>query len=381
MEEIGFDPAWEFVSSRSSGNSRAGAERAAPEEWYDAAWNPTVGCSTCSPGCDHCDALRAALQLARMGGRTGADYAGLTRLEATGPVWTGEIRLRQDLVAWPLLRSSPRRILVAALSDLFHEDLATATIDKLHAVMTVAHWHRFLVLSKRAERMAAYYSDPETPRRIALEVEALSAALLPGPAPQPITGRGAAVRRLWAAGVSRVRPAAAGGPIGLDPWPLPNLWPGVSVEDETRLARIPPLLRLPATLRWVCFEPLLGPVRPDMVPVGDAFFDALGGGHYRLDGRGREIAVAGAPWSPIDWVVVGGETGAAARPMQPDWVRSVRDRCTAAGVPFFFKQWGEWAPDRGDGAERRLARIGRRAAGRLLDGRAWNQQPAPAPWR
>jgi hypothetical protein len=98
-----------------------------------------------------------------MGGRTGADYAGLTGLAASGPVWTGEIRVREDLLTWPLYRSKPRRILVDPLSDLFHENLADPIIDKLHAVMAVAHWHLFLLLSKRAERMSAYYRDPQTP--------------------------------------------------------------------------------------------------------------------------------------------------------------------------------------------------------------------------
>jgi protein gp37 len=291
-------------------------------------------------------------------------------------VWTGEIRVRAGLLTWPLHRSNPRRILVDPLSDLFHEQLADTTIDKLHAVIAVAHWHLFLVLSKRAERMAAYYRDPETPRRIAGEIEALSTALLPRPAPPAITGRGSAGRRLWAGGLARVRYDAAGGPIGLHRWPLPNLWPGVSVEDEARMARIRHLVAMPAALRWVCFEPLLGPVRPEAVPAGDACFDALRGGHYRLDGRGRTIDVAGPPWSPVDWIVVGGETGVAARPMQPDWARAVRDRCVAAGVPFFFKHWGEWAPAGGDAAERPMVRIGRRAAGRLLDGQSWNELPA-----
>jgi protein gp37 len=381
MGESGLDPAGEFVLSQRSGHSPAQPERPLPEQWYDETWNPTVGCSACSPGCDHCTALRATTQLARMGGRTGPGYAGLTGLDATGPVWTGEIRVREDLLTWPLYRSKPRRILVDPLSDLFHENLAYTTIDKLHAVMTVAHWHLFLLLSKRAERMASYYSDPETPRRIALEIAALSAALLPSPAPQRITGRGAASRRLWAGGLSRVRYGTADGPIGLEGWPLPNLWPGVSVEDEDRMARLRHLVEMPATLRWACFEPLLGPVQTEAVPVGDAWFDALSGGHYRLDGRGRAVVIAGPPWPPVDWIVVGGEIGAAARPMQPDWARAVRDRCIAAGVPFFFKQWGEWAPATGDEAGRRMVRIGRRAAGRLLDGRSWSELPASMPSR
>jgi protein gp37 len=359
MAERRLDLRRKFFASRSSGDAAGGPEPAAPEEWYDATWNPIVGCSELSPGCDHCDALRAAVQLARMGGRTGPRFAGLARLEAAGPVWAGEIRLREDLLTWPLIRSRPRRILVAQLSDLFHEHLETAAIDRLHAVMSSAHWHRFLVLSKRSRRMAAYYADPDTPRRVAFEIARLSASA----APPSATGR------------ARPRPRRDSPAGRLPVWPLPNLWAGVSVEDEVQLPRISHLLEMPATRRWLCFEPLLGPVRPDAVPAGEAYFDALRGRHFRLDGRGREIAVAGPPWRPLDWVVVGGETGAAARPMEPAWVRAVRDLCIAARVPFFFKRWGEWAPDPDD-AEPRMSRIGRRAAGRLLDGRSWNEVPA-----
>ena len=378
MGANGFFPPREFVFSPTSGRAPAQPGRSTPEPWHDATWNPTVGCSACSPGCGHCDALRAATQLARLGRRTGAGYAGLTSLDATGPVWTGEIRVREDLLTWPLYRSKPRRILVDPLSDLFHENLATPTIDKLHAVIAVAHWHRFLVLSKRAERMALYYRDPETPRRIARETEALSAVLPLDLAPRAASGRGAARRRLWASGLAQIRYRPEHGPIGLERWPLPNLWPGVSVEDEARMVRIRHLVEMPAVLRWVCFEPLLGPVRPEAVPIGDAWFDALSGGHYRLDGRGRAIVIVGPPRPPVDWIVVGGEIGPGARPMQPDWARAVRDRCIAAAVPFFFKQWGEWAPAAAEGAER-MVRIGRRAAGRLLDGRGWDELPAAMP--
>jgi protein gp37 len=351
------DPRRKLRASRTSGGAAGGPEPAAPEEWYDATWNPIVGCSELSPGCDHCDALRAAVQLARMGGRTGPRFAGLARLEPAGPVWAGEIRLRDDLLTWPLIRTQPRRILVAQLSDLFHENLATAAIDRLHAVMFSAHWHRFLVLSKRSRRMTAYYADPDTPRRVAFEVARLPASL----PPPSRTGR------------ARLRRKGPASPLTV--WPLPNLWAGVSVEDEVQLARISDLLEMPAAWRWVCFEPLLGPVRPDAVPAGEAYFDALRGRHFRLDGRGRGIAVAGPPWRPLDWVVVGGETGASARPTRPAWVRVVRDLCSAAQVPFFFKRWGEWAPGAND-AEPRMTRIGRRAAGRLLDGRSWNEVPA-----
>jgi len=295
-----------------------------------------------------------------MGGKTGARYAGLTRTERFGPIWTGETRVSEDLLGWPLFRLSPRRIAVDLMSDLFHENLATETIDLLHAVIRAAHWHRFLVLTKRAGRMRAYYSDPETPRRIAEKSGFLSSLILPVPSRR---------RR----STNRVDRAIR--PMGLDPWPLPNLWLGVSIEDQDRIARVGDLLQTPAAIRWVCFEPLLDRVRPEAVPIGDRYFDAFGGTHYGIDGRGRTVPVEGPAWRPLDWIVAGGEIGAGARPMHPHWVRKLRDKCVSTGIPFFFRQWGEWAPASDGRSEETMTRVGKRSAGRLLDGRTWNEIP------
>jgi protein gp37 len=387
---------WRQALASDSTEQSVGAGRAgsAPAEWYDATWNPTGGCSPLSPGCDHCQALHTVSQLARMGGKGGARYAGLTTTGHAGLQWSGEIRVRADVSAWPLLQRTPRRILIDSLSDLFHEKLAVETIDALHAVIAVAHWHRFLVLTKRAERMRAYYADPQTPYRIAMAIDALATTVLPGlgsrlrpaadvavPA-QPTRMRSGGARQLWAAGLSRVvrRPAdprsSASSAVGLDPWPLPNLWPGVSVEDQERIDRISDLLQMPAAHSWACFEPLLGPVRPDAVPTGEGYVDALVGDRYRLDGRGRRAPLPGPGRRPLDWVVAGGEIGPGARSSDVDWVRGLRDRCVEAGVPFLFKQWGEWAPAPDDRFGQRMVHRGRRAAGRLLDGRSWDELPA-----
>jgi protein gp37 len=341
--------------------------------------------------------MRVAARLARTGATTGARYAGLTRRERSGPVWTGEIRVRGDLLTWPLFRRQPRRIAVDLMSDLFHEALTTATIDLLHAVIAVAHWHTFLVLTKRSRRMGEYYNDPETPRRIAEEINKLSSALLPTGSSRPAPaarsaisalrprisgagrGRSASVLRHWMVGFSRVRYGTptvvpeGSRPVGLEPWPLPNLWPGVSIEDQDRIGRVRDLLKMPAATRWVCFEPLLDRVMPKAVPVADGYFDCLAGGHYAVDGRGRAVAIDGPAWQPLDWVVAGGEIGTGARPTHPDWLRMLRDQCVAAGVPFFFRQWGEWAP--GERPAQTLVRAGKRAAGRLLDGRSWDEMP------
>ncbi len=363
-----------------------------PEGWYDATWNPTVGCSRVSPGCDRCEAMRTVAQLARMGGKPAARYTGLVAAGADGTAWTGAIRIREDLLTWPLFRRDARRIFVGSLTDLFHEDLAAETLDRVHAVIAIAHWHRFLVLTKRAGRMRAYYRDPNTPRRIAVAMEQLAAApgadaglvvspgAVPGGTSHPAPKRNERTRRRWAAGLRRIvyEPSAPHlRPIGLDPWPLPNLWPGVSVEDNDRLGRIGDLVQMPAVLRWVCFEPLLGPVRPDAVPIGETYYDALVGMHYARDDRDRVLPIDGPLWPPLDWVVAGGEIGAGARAMHPEWVRQLRDLCLEVRIPFFFKQWGEWAPASADGSDERMLRVGRRAAGRVLDGRSWSGLPTP----
>jgi len=378
--------------SRVRGRGTAPTLTAAPA-WSDVAWNPTAGCTPVGPGCNHCEASRTVAQLSRMGGKAGARYAGLTVQRHAGAQWTGEVRVRSDLLTWPLLQRRSRRVLVSSLSDLFHEKLETEILDTVHAVMTIAHWHSFVVLTRRAERMRSYYTDPQTPARVAGEVWRLAETLLQSGAAAPrargegappaATRRvGAGMHRYWAAGLARAIPPHVGGdgtetaPAPLDPWPLPNLWLGVSVEDQEHAGCIGQLLRTPAKFRWACLQPLLGRVRLDLVPVGDdGYANALSGDRNNLDGRSRCLPIMGPPWPRLDWVVVGGETGSGARPVDPDWVRELRDRCTDAGVPFLFEQWGEWAPVAEESFEPRLQRVGRRAAGRLIDGRSWDETP------
>ena len=170
---------WRSLTAGSSSAAGIGRYRPAREDWYDISWNPIAGCSAVSRGCDNCWAMRVAAQLARMGGPPAARYTGLTRMERTGPVWTGETRVRDDLLSWPLFRRQPRRIAVSLMSDLFHEALTTATIDLVHAVIAVAHWHTFLVLTNCSRRMREYYGNPETPRRVAEEIDRLSSEILP----------------------------------------------------------------------------------------------------------------------------------------------------------------------------------------------------------
>ena len=169
VDEAAAAPPPRLLSGYAGAGENGPTDRSSSEasDWFEVGWNPTVGCSLVSPGCDHCYAMRIAGRLARMGGKTGARYDGLTMMERTGPRWTGEVRIAEDLLSWPLYRRRSRRIAVNLMSDLFHEHVDIPTIDLVHAVMAAARWHLFLVLTKRTARMRAYYRDPLTPDRIA----------------------------------------------------------------------------------------------------------------------------------------------------------------------------------------------------------------------
>jgi len=336
-------------------------------EWTDATWNVVNGCSVVSPGCTNCYAMRLAGT--RM--RHHPSRAGLTRDTKAGPVWNGEVRFNDKVLLDPLRWRRPRRIFVCAHGDLFHEAVPDEWIDRVFAVMALAPQHVFQVLTKRPERMRAYFThDGGFGRWGFIEQQARKLAKVPDH------------RTLATFGGSN----------------LPHVWLGVSIEDQARAdERIPLLLATPAAVRWLSCEPLLGPVdlaklRPDGI---NFTLDALTGrGEHLLGYRGQT--------GKIDWVVAGGESGPGARPMHPAWARSLRDQCAAAGVPFLFKQWGEWLPDPEadalgdeiDGAPfliwhadswRNLPqdhigdytfRIGKKRAGRLLDGQLHDGFPA-----
>jgi protein gp37 len=335
-------------------------------EWTDATWNPVTGCSVVSPGCTNCYAMRlAGTRLQHHPSRHG-----LTRDSKAGPVWTGEVRFNESWLDQPLRWKRDRRIFVCAHGDLFAESVPDAWIDRVFAVMALAPQHIFQVLTKRAGRMREYLTADggrAAPyRQVAFLNERLDE-----------------IRR----GATRRDDALAyqignhGWPIygEAGDWPLPNVWLGVSVEDQARAdERIPDLLATPAAKRFISAEPLLGPVDLTSIdlPDGDTYIEPLSG----TEGEERE------EWPRLDWVIVGGESGPGARPMHPDWARSLRDSCQAAGVRFFFKQWGEWVSAKGYPGHRRIGhvfpdlyqmvRVGKKAAGRLLDGREWSEHPA-----
>jgi protein gp37 len=230
-------------------------------EWTESTWNPVTGCSKISAGCKHCYAEVMARRLKAMGQ---PNYRNGFR-----------VTLHEHMLDRPLEWKKPQTVFVNSMSDLFHEDIPLDFIKRAFNVMLEARWHRFQILTKRAERLA----------QIAGEFI----------------------------------------------WPE-NVWMGVTVESAEFVDRIDQLRRTGAAIKFLSLEPLLGRV-PD------------------LDLRG------------IDWVIVGGESGPSARPMQTDWALEVRDKCNAAGIPFFFKQWGG---------------IRKKVAGRRLEGRTWNEMPQPA---
>jgi protein gp37 len=341
-------------------------------EWTDATWNPITGCSVISPGCTNC----YAMNLAGTRLRHHPSRKGLTQASKAGPVWNGQVRLNEQWLFQPSRWGRPRRIFVCAHGDLFHEGVPDAWIDKVFAIMWLNCRHTFQVLTKRAGRMGEYLSEPTRAQRIAAALKDLT---------------------------------AAGGDIQL---PLPNVWLGVSAEDQPRAnERIPYLLATPAALRFVSLEPLLGPI--DALPYlfiftheDDALLEAAEDGETPVrPWRDPATTHPDAIITPrLDWVIVGGESGPGARPMHPDWARKIRDDCAATEVPFFFKQHGEFAPGRaqnvteasgngepfiawpdgaiahGTAAEHggpggHLLRVGKKAAGRLLDGAEHNAMP------
>ncbi len=275
-------------------------------EWTDVTWNPVRGCSRVSPGCENCYAERTA---ARFAG-PGQPYEGLVRLGPNGPRWTGRVRLVTSggTLDAPLSWRSPRRVFVNSMSDLFHEALGDLEIAAAFAVMVLCPQHTFQCLTKRADRMRDWMNNIEN--RIGIELHL----------------------RTWASFRLDVPIAKAARAASLPlRWPPPNVWLGVSVEDQQRAdERIPLLLETPAAVRFLSVEPLLGPVDLRQ-PFQRDFPDS-----FDTDGTDPR-----ATWAELlDWVIVGGESGPAARPCDVAWIRSIVEQCRAAAVPVFVKQLG-----------------------------------------
>lgn len=304
-------------------------------EWCDSVWNPVVGCSIVSPGCTNCYAMRMAARLEKIG--TAPHYAGTTKIVNGNPVWTGKVAMAPDrILLAPLRWKKPRRIFVNSMSDAFHESVQDAWLDRILAVAALCPQHRFLFLTKRAGRMAEYVShisEPGFGARDRIDNFVLNWTM--GDKPRLGAGR---------------LDVSIDGYDACERWPLPNVYLGVSVEDQTRAdERIPDLLATPAAVRFVSVEPLLGPVDFRQIRIAgephSQTHDALSG--YSSD-TPFEFVAAGLQdrmsRGRLDWVICGGESGPGARPMAVEWARSLRDQCKAAGVPFFMKQMTKKAP-------------------------------------
>jgi protein gp37 len=287
-------------------------------------WNPIIGCSKISDGCRNCYAERMAARLASMT----SDHLKYDEVINCRDSWNGETLLVESALQKPLGWKKPRSIFVNSMGDLFHENTPDEWIDQVHYIMAKCPQHLFILLTKRAKRMAEYYS-----------VE----------------------RCLYETNCGDYRPKAS--------WPLPNVWVGVTAENQAAAdERIPHLLRTPAAVRFVSCEPMVGAVKlVDVDEDGECYADYL----------------SEDPASRLDWIICGGESGPEARAMNPEWARSLRDQCQAASVPFFFKQWGAGIPKGSDPRSCRqkwpFHNAGfnprERNGGDILDGRQWHEFP------
>jgi len=325
-------------------------------EWAEMTWNVVTGCDPVSEGCKNCYARRMARRLAGRYGYPKAPHH-------------FDVTLHLDRLDVPLRRKKPTTYFVCSMSDLFHEDISTPFIADLWDIMAEAHQHTFQILTKRVDRLPEVFHYLAKWKNYKV--------------------------------------------------PLSNIWLGVSVENQaTADKRTPILLQIPAAVRFVSCEPLLEAI--NLKHYLDGMPEPYGGGHrgyvtrdMAIDAEDLSLEGANLGWQepewqqtalPLDWVICGGEAGPSARPMRPNGVRGLRNQCQTAGVPFFFKQWGGWIPNEAgwgvghhfhskhiylnsagesfDGWMEScgehiaiMAKVSRKAAGRLLDGREWNEMP------
>jgi protein gp37 len=335
-------------------------------------WGPVIGCERVSPGCDHCYAIPLAhMHAFNPHPKIAAASAGTTHRGPDRVDWTGVVRLLDDRLTEPFTWRKPSKAFVNSQADLWHRAVPDAFIAQIFAVMALTPQHHYQILTKRPARMRSLLTSAAFADRV--HTAATLIAARPG-------------LRLHPGDLDRARQLLGGRGPGGSMLPLPNVWLGVSVEDQQRAAlRLPPLLRTPAAVRWVSAEPLLGPI--DLAQAASS--SPLG---------------ASAPGSTVlaglHWVVVGGESGRGSqiRPMHPSWPLTLLRECQEAHIPCQFKQWGSWGLGplaEGSGSfETRLllpdgrtasdaaaphavlmVRCGKKRAGRTLDGRIWHDWP------
>lgn len=269
-------------------------------QWTDASWNPVRGCSRVSEGCRNCYAERVAARFSGVeyqgGLEIGRPFHGFAEQTDAGPRWTGKVELVPSMLDLPLRRKKPRKIFVNSMSDLFHEKLRNEEIAAVFGVMAACPQHTFQVLTKRTKRMREWVGWVLR-RDVGFPAQTCA-----------VEGSKILHGRTYEA---------------LAAWPLPNVWLGTSVEDQSQHERVWDLLKTPAAIRFVSLEPLLGPVDLDAI-------EAL----CLTWRRGATIGTY------LDWVIVGGESGPGARPFDIVWARSTIAQCKAAGVAVFCKQMG-----------------------------------------
>jgi protein gp37 len=322
-------------------------------EWTDATWNPLVAyrgekrgwhCEKISPACHHCYAAAMNKRSDGLVGiGTGLPYAAEQRSKL-------KFQIDGKTLLAPLGWKRPRKIFVCSMTDLFGDWWTDEQIDKVFAVMALCPHYAFQVLTKRPQRMLRYLTTHHAHGYTKFDD----------------------VRKWMHLLSNQMKPESG--------WPLPNVWLGVTAENQERAdERIPLLLETPAATRFLSVEPMLGPVNVSRFMFRDIGWQNAGGPSECAHGYAAGIPCRQCTPS-LDWVIAGGESGPGARPSHPDWFRSLRDQCVAAGVPYFHKQNGEYAwVGRGHGGsddvEPKAVRVGKKRAGRLLDGRNWEEFP------
>ncbi len=248
-------------------------------EWTDTTWNPVAGCKIMSAGCTNCYAMQMARRLEAMGV---AKYHGLTRKSGKRTIWKNIVRMDEEALGIPLKWKKPRNIFVNSMSDLFHEQVTDDFILKVWGVMAETPHHNYQILTKRPDRMAELVN-----RKIGKT--------------------------------------------------LANVWLGTSVENSDVVHRVEELRKIPAAVRFISFEPLIGPV-----------------GEIDID--------------DIHWAIVGGESGPSARPIREEWIDEIHELCRQFDTAFFFKQWGTWGADN--------KKRSKKANGREYRGKTWDEMPS-----
>lgn len=247
-------------------------------EWTDATWNPVAGCTIVTAGCTNCYAMEMARRLQAMNVEK---YRGLTRRSGKRTIWNGVVREDRSALDIPLRWKKPKKIFVNSMSDLFHEGVSDEFILNVWEVMRATPRHHYQILTKRPERMVALLGKKIT------DV-------------------------------------------------LPNVWLGTSIENDEVIGRADHLRAVPAAIRFISFEPLIGPV-----------------GKINL--------------ADIHWAIVGGESGRAARPIREEWIDQIFEQCELQRTAFFFKQWGAWGKDN--------KRRSKKANGRIYREKVWDDMP------